>query len=217
MNVDTLIPLELGTEVDFMVESLWEGDREALRKENGHVISPANFFAPVYHLLGPLTGPLHGGIWLAGGAVVRWLEGEKVNAADFDIFSSDVDEAKRRVEAAGFQALRDSFLSTTFENRNDVRVQVIKRAYPSLLDVLNSFDFRARMVGTDGNLLYAHPKAQEDISRRQLVQHQGDFSLTVTSLFGLAKYANRGYTLSHSQARNFLKAWGSPAASQPGY
>jgi hypothetical protein len=210
INLNTY--LELPSKVDFIVDSLWDGDRYVVGHSSDyeHVISPSIFFAPVYRYLDPNT------VWLAGGSVVRWLEGERSNAADFDLFSSNP-EVLRDLLNDKLIPLNESFLSYTFETESGDKVQVIKRPYPTLIDVLKSFDFHARMVGTDGNMLIASSRALKDIRYKKITPHEGDFSLTTTSLYGVAKYANRGYTLTHGGARDFLKAWGVTLATDQPY
>jgi hypothetical protein len=159
---------------------------------------PGQFFEPVWWRLGE-------GCWLAGGAVVRWLEGAK------DIGDGDYDLWGPQPSAITFPEMkRESELSTTYDVRG-ANVQVIKREYQSLEEVLESFDFTARMAGTDGKNLYVGLTTLKDMANKKIVRNPtGNFSINVTSLYGMLKYGNRGYRIDYGEARNMLSAWGVP-------
>lgn len=163
------------------------------------------------HYIQPVLPYLGDTVWLAGGALTRLLEGEETNHADFDLFAVNPSMLWVKLLEDGWHQERESSLSWTLRIADwPEPIQVIKRSYESLEQALNSFDFTARMVGTDGTRLIAHPKTLFHIKDKQIRFNPGDFSITITSLFGIAKYANRGYTLNHAEAKNFMKQWGVP-------
>lgn len=155
--------------------------------------------APVYSFLGP-------DVWLAGGALVRWLEGATRNEGDFDLFTSEPQLLCERLGASGLYELSSSMLAISFTGK----IQVIRRPYPSLTDVLESFDFTARMVGTDGIDVLAGKFALVDIQKKCILFNRSKkekLSFSLTSLTGLVRYGNRGYTLDNQNAKLFLEAW----------
>jgi len=166
---------------------------------------PAAFFAPVMAFLGPK-------VWLAGGSIVRWLEGAKINEGDFDLFTDDPDGlSKRLTEDADCFLTLTSDLAYSHETRT-ANIQVIRRPYLSMESVIDSFDFTARMLAYDGTNFIAGMFTLEHIEDKLLVfnsEGKSDkMSFSLTSLTGLVKYGNRGYTLDFKNARLFLEAWG---------
>lgn len=181
-------------------------DLKELQKVRYLKTDPEVFFKPVWDLLGDK-------VWVAGGAVNRYLEGKPTNSADFDLFSNFdgpiYSKVLERVKLQGGDLSIESFLAWTFTTPSGV-IQLIKRPYENLQSVLASFDFTARMVGTDGKVLVAHEDSLNDIQRKRIRHFPGDFSITTTSLFGLVKYGTRGYTIDHKESGKFMKAWGVP-------
>jgi hypothetical protein len=162
------------------------------------------FLKPVYDYLGH-------NVWCAGGAVVRYLEGLTTNEADFDLFTPTPEPLFHGLLASGnFSERPKGSISYNLIGPGYSTIQIIDREYHSLEEVLNSFDFRARMVGTDGNQLLMHRYAKEDIEHKVIKFNPGNFSISTTSLYGLVKYGNRGYKLDYYDADKFLKAWGVP-------
>lgn len=167
---------------------------------------PEQFFAPVWDLLSST-------VWLAGGAVTRWLEGTSINTGDFDLFTSDPHALWAKLSGEAGEE-RCSHLAWTFLTQGHQRVQVVKRPYLGLEETLRSFDFTARMAGIapekGGPMkrLVVGSTTIGDILDRTIRYHSGNFSLSVTSLESISRYANRGYKLSHEEARKFLSAWG---------
>src|SRR5579864_7750018 len=81
--------------------------------------------------------------WLAGGSLLRLLTNENINAGDFDIYFPylvAMQNYKNDVMACHFTFLEeDGYISTW--SKGDVKVQVIKKMYPKMDYVLNSFDY----------------------------------------------------------------------------
>lgn len=163
------------------------------------LIYPENFFAPVWHLLGPE-------VWLAGGAVVRWLEGESFNGADFDLYSTD---PMQLFNSMGRPLVKESQYAITVM-QGLAKVQILKHPYSNLEAVFDSFDFSPRTVGTDGTSLVFGDGTMDDliVKRMRFIRQMEEGP--VTSLEGMIRYANRGYTLTHAEATKALKAWGVP-------
>lgn len=162
-----------------------------------------DFLAPVWGLLGPQT-------WVAGGALTRMLEGASKNEGDFDIFAYDYSAVQDELDKSKHVIFAGSSpYSLNYRTVNgDRRIQVVRRHYESLTECLESFDFTVRMVGTDGVTMLMDSHTAPDILHRAIRFHQGILSTPVTSLFSIAKYANRGYTIDYSEAKAFLTSWG---------
>ena len=169
----------------------------------------ASFLAPVLKYLNP-------SVWVAGGALVRAFEGYVQNESDYDLFGMKPEVIRDMLLADGWLLLFEHprFWNFKAEEPGTIHakvplVQVIKQPYESIEQLLTSFDFKARMVGTDGMDLYADEQALKDIHDRKFHSNGTSFN-TPGSLAALVKYANRGYTLEHKEAIKFLKAWGVP-------
>lgn len=171
------------------------------------VVPPGDFFEPVWWRLGE-------GTWLAGGSVVRWLSGDKhVGDGDFDLWGPKPEAISMGVGLFEVNTELSRTHVVPFGGHPDgqVKVQIINRPYSGLTEVLQSFDFTARMAGTDGKYLFVGDTTLSDIANKRLRRNKtGDFSINITSLYGLVRYANKGYKIDYSESAEMLKSWGVP-------
>ncbi len=141
------------------------------------------------------TGP-----WIAGGAALRWYQGQPVGENDIDVFCKDAIQAAKVIE----RVRSTGRYSTKFQSDNattlsyydkDIKkywtIQVITRRYfNSLQDVINSFDITVCEIGTCGFEWELGPFTARDIRERNL-----NFKLPLQSdsVKRLVKYWTYGY------------------------
>lgn len=156
----------------------------------------------------------HGG-WIAGGALVRayesymGIDGKAVQGGDIDLFSSDPERLVLAL-TGNFTLVAESQWAYTFDGDLDHRVQIVKKPFKDMEDTINGFDAVHKMIAWNGEEMVFHPKAFGAIQQRHIVFNDGNFVTPVTSLTAIAKYAQRGYTLSPLEAIHFMTKWGVP-------
>jgi hypothetical protein len=143
------------------------------------------------------------------------LEGQPSNEADFDLFSPAPAAVHSLLENNGFALNRESLVSYELLDLKGHKIHIVKFPFATIEEALGSFDFTARMAGTDGQLLYTGPSTLKDIRHRVIKRNKaGRFSINTTSLNGVVRYANRGYTLSYGDAQQMLEAWGATPSTE---
>lgn len=148
-----------------------------------------------------LPGPE--GPWIAGGACLRWYQGQPVGESDIDIFCRDQQQAEQVIENiksyGRFHTKYDSENALTLEyytKSNNMpaqrwTLQVIKRRYfKSLKEVIENFDISVCQVGTDGNQWLLGNDTARDIRERNLRMIA---PLQPDAAKRLAKYWTYGY------------------------
>lgn len=161
-----------------------------------------------YFIPGDIRKHLSPKNWLAGGAIVRWQEGAKSNNGDWDFFTEDPLQLLRDFHTDGWFIDRESGWAWTLKNDlNPEVVQVIRLPFTYPTEVIDRFDFTVRQWITDGTTLYYGKSTKQDLEDRVIRFNNPRFSDSLTSLVGMMKYANRGYTLDYGEARQFLARW----------
>ena len=148
-----------------------------------------------------LPGP--DGPWIAGGAALRWYQGQPVGESDIDIFCRDAQQAEAVIENiksyGRFHTKFESDNALTLEyytkstNMPSERwtLQIIKRRYfKSLKEVIDNFDISVCQVGTDGNSWLLGKDTARDIRERNL---RMNIPLQPDAAKRLAKYWTYGY------------------------
>lgn len=122
---------------------------------------------------------LENGPWIAGGACLRWYQGQPVGESDIDVFCKNAAQAKRVIDDV------KSFgrYNVKFESENAVTlsyyahdsvmsewtIQIITRRYfADLREVINNFDLTVCEVGTAGKEWLLGPLTARDIRERNL-------------------------------------------------
>jgi hypothetical protein len=148
-------------------------------------------------LLPPLnfeTGP-----WVAGGAPMRWLQGQPVGESDIDVFSASAEQAADVIAHLKPLSKSHNFMTTT--NAITIKIdsvkwkgviQVITRRFfdnPDML--LSEFDISACAIATDGNTFYVNdPNTITDI-KNKLIRFR---RYTPTSIKRFLKYQSYGFS-----------------------
>lgn len=140
------------------------------------------------------------GPWIAGGAALRWYQGQPVGENDIDVFCKDAMQAAKVIE----QIKSFGRYTTKFQSDNATTLayhdykadrtwtlQIITRRYfNSLKDVINNFDITVCEVGTCGNEWELGPFTAKDIREKNL-----NFKLPLQpdAVKRLVKYWTYGY------------------------
>ena len=118
------------------------------------------------------------GPWIAGGAALRWYQGQPVGENDIDVFCRDSIQAQYvidQIKSYGryqvkFESENAVTLSHHTKDYNNVwTIQVITRRYfKSLQEVIDSFDITVCEIGTGGNSWLLNAQTARDIRERNL-------------------------------------------------
>jgi hypothetical protein len=141
------------------------------------------------------TGP-----WIAGGAALRWYQGQPVDESDIDVFCGSAKQAAdviERVKSYGRYSVKyESENAVTLDyytQRSSTKwtVQIITRKFfNSIEEVINSFDLTVCKIGTCGNEWKLGPLTARDIREKNL---RFEEPLQPDALKRLVKYWTYGY------------------------
>lgn len=122
---------------------------------------------------------LNRGPWIAGGAVLRWYQGQPVGESDIDVFCRDKVQATKLIDriknygtfSVKFQS--ENAVTLSHSNKDDYTkcwtIQVITRRYFNTLDdVIQSFDISVCEIGTAGNEWKMGDQTARDIREKNL-------------------------------------------------
>jgi hypothetical protein len=123
------------------------------------------------------------GPWIAGGAPLRWWQGQSVGENDIDVFCANAKQAEEVIERikeyGRWTRKYDSDNATTLgywskgDSNKSWTIQVIKRRYfDSLQAVIDSFDMTVCEIGTGGNEWLLNQHTAKDIRERNLRMKQ---------------------------------------------
>lgn len=122
---------------------------------------------------------LENGPWIAGGAALRWYQGLPVGDSDIDVFCKNAVQAQQvieRVKSYGRYNVKfesENAVTLTYYSNESIAtewiVQIItRRFFPSLEDVIRSFDITVCEIGTCGNEWKLGSFTARDIRERNL-------------------------------------------------
>lgn len=141
------------------------------------------------------------GPWIAGGAALRWYQGQAVGNNDIDVFCADARQAQEVIASVKsfnrFHVKHESDNAVTIEyhHRDDwstcwtIQI-IIRRYFASMQEILDNFDITVCQIGTCGNEWVMAPQTARDIRERNL-RFTG--SLKAESVKRLTKYWVYGY------------------------
>jgi hypothetical protein len=141
------------------------------------------------------------GPWIAGGAPLRWYQGNTVSENDIDVFCFNTKQAEEVIQRIKhykrFHIKHESENAVTIEYHKvdewnkKWTIQIITRRYFSSLDeVLDNFDITVCQIGTCGNEWVMKPNTARDIRERNL---RFTHPLHPDALKRLTKYWVYGY------------------------
>ena len=126
--------------------------------------------------------PSEKGPWIAGGACLRWYQGEPVGGSDIDIFCANAMQAEQtlsRIKSWGRFTTKfksDNAITLGYQPKEytvyspmswNLQV-IIKRYYSSLQEVIDNFDITACQIGFDGENWLLNPYTARDIREKNL-------------------------------------------------
>ncbi len=141
------------------------------------------------------------GPWIAGGAPLRWWQGQPVGESDIDVFCANAKQAEdiiERIKDYGRWQRKyesDNAITLSYWSKKDSSktwtIQIIKRRFfKSLEDVINSFDMTVCEIGTGGNEWVLGKQTAKDIRERNL---RLKMPLQPDALKRVVKYWTYGY------------------------
>lgn len=147
---------------------------------------------------------LERGPWIAGGACLRWYQGQPVGDSDIDVFCASAIQAKEvidRVKSYGRYTVKfESENAVTLEYRSEHLgtlntdkwiIQIItKRYYNSIKEVVDNFDISVCQLGTCGFDWELGNYTARDIREKNL---RMNIPLHPDALKRLSKYWTYGY------------------------
>ncbi len=118
------------------------------------------------------------GPWIAGGACLRWYQGQPVSENDIDVFCHSPKQALELVETiksyGRYSTKHESENATTlsYHNKEGTKywtLQIIKRRYfNNIQEVINNFDITVCQIGTGGQEWVMGPYTAKDIREKNL-------------------------------------------------
>lgn len=138
---------------------------------------------------------------LCGGAIRRAILKQPLDS-DFDFFFCPfVESDKYSCETSkqiingilttqGFKLKYSNHFNETWCNK-DIKIQLIKKEYGSIEDILNSFDFTICQFAILGDVLYTGPYSLWDLGRKRLVVNKITYPLA--SMRRVIKYTKQGF------------------------
>lgn len=150
------------------------------------------------------------GVWLAGGTLRRVYLNQSDNDIDLFFTSKEAFENYRQqFEAVNIMATKKTTDSNiTYKLSDDLggyKVQLIHiKYYPTLEELLNSFDFTLCMAAWDLSTgkVYTTPECLDAWNKKQIVINK--ISYAVSSVRRIIKYVNQGFYLCPLQIEALL-------------
>lgn len=148
------------------------------------------------HKLRPILKYLSENVYLAGGSLRTVLKCSAENVSDFDLFFKSfeaVQPLRTRLEEEGWEKVFEcpkGFLYTYKKNKHKVQL-ICETEYPSIEELLNSFDVSACVSGYYGGLVYYSREFVRSVRTKKL--RTCNVTFPVATLKRLIKYSAKGY------------------------
>jgi len=143
---------------------------------------------------------LKNGPWVAGGACLRWYQGQAVGDNDIDVFCRDEAQAQAVIDSiksyGRYSVKHESENATTLSYHSKGgdkywTLQIIKRRYfKNLQEVIDNFDITVCQIGTGAQEWMLGSTTARDIRERNL---RMNMPLTPEAAKRLIKYWTYGY------------------------
>jgi hypothetical protein len=140
------------------------------------------------------------GPWIAGGACLRWYQGQPVGENDIDVFCASAEQAKTiidNIKSYGRYSTKyesDNATTISYYDKQNTKywtIQIIKRRYfKTLQEVIDNFDISVCQIGTGGQEWLLGKNTARDIRERNL---RMNLPLQPDAAKRLAKYWTYGY------------------------
>ena len=141
------------------------------------------------------------GPWIAGGAALRWYQGQPVGENDIDVFCANAKQAAdviEQIKSYGRYSTKftsDNATTLSYYTSGDVHkqwtIQIITRRYfGSLQEVIDNFDISVCQIGTGGQEWLMGKNTARDIRERNLRMR---LPLQPDAAKRLVKYWTYGY------------------------
>lgn len=144
--------------------------------------------------------------WICGGALRSIFLGEKPR--DYDVFFKNEDAyyAIKSYLLYSNHIQIDEKTNSSIIHFNDFTIELIHSKYwDTLEDCLSSFDITLCMAGTDGIEYVKHYSFESDNENKRIVIYNSTYPNS--TLFRIAKYANKGYTITPNEVFGFTEKY----------
>lgn len=154
--------------------------------------------------------------WIAGGHVRRWINEERLDESDIDLFfksSADKSATEMLIEGSElgfkctFRCPEGKLTSYTLE-RGDappIALQCISpQYYEDPFHTIDTFDLTVSQFGWDGEFIYMGTSSLLDLSNKVMVLHSLPYP--AATMRRLTKYAKSGFWLPEETALDFMHA-----------
>lgn len=148
--------------------------------------------------------PLSKDAYIAGGAVRSLFSDDTVQ--DIDVFFTSqeaFDRFKKKIESKGFKSRHKNDFNETFYKK-DLKVQLIKHAFLSAQEMIETFDFTICQMAYDGEAFLLNAFSLYDLARKKLVPAR--ISFAASTLRRIIKYTKRGYHICGGGLATILQA-----------
>lgn len=164
-----------------------------------------NSFPMVHHRdfepISIISPNMEKGPWIAGGAPLRWYQGQPVGDSDIDIFCSNVKQAIDLVDSFKSygryhtKAESDNAVTLEYWPKDDYdkkwTIQVIRRRYfNNASDIIKNFDISVCQIVTDGTSIQMGTYTARDIREKNL---RMEIPVAPDAVKRLTKYWTYGY------------------------
>ena len=132
-----------------------------------------------------------GGVWIAGGSIRSWFNGEET--PDIDVFAKDEKSMNLFIQENQLKNLVSKSATTETYRRGGDIVQAIRLYYDSVENLLDSFDYTICQFAWDNDKIYSTMEAVVATLRKHLAVHKVQPGYEVDSLRRAFKYFDKGY------------------------
>lgn len=182
----------------------FDSPREPLHKNHHQPVKVISFPTVHENDSEPLTiiwPDIQNGPWIAGGACLRWYQGQPVGESDIDVFCANAKQAAdliAEIKSYGRYSVKfESENAVTLEYqsheswKNRWTIQIITRRYfSSLNEVIDNFDISVCQIGTGGQEWLLGSTTAKDIREKNLRMRM---PLQPDAAKRLVKYWTYGY------------------------
>jgi len=144
---------------------------------------------------------LNCGPWIAGGAALSWYQGEPIGFSDIDVFfnsKGQFDRVNNIVKTLNATILHESANAITYgltvpsssENTmSNWKIQLIKRTFDNVQQLVDSFDITVCQIATDGRSYVLGNNTAQHIKTKTLAM----INMTPSLIRRVIKYWSYGY------------------------
>lgn len=131
--------------------------------------------------------------FVAGGFIRRFLYKRNPFTSDIDLYfknNNDLVKVYEYFTSIGFVNISENQNSYKLK-KNNIHLDLVKRFFPSCIEVIQSFDFTICCAGFDRNAFYKHVSFELHVERKAIRLNNSENVPSI--LYRLQKYAKMGF------------------------